>query len=108
MTALKSEEVKNAIASALMRIAPGTAVYKEAVTLPEYPHFFVHLLEVSDDEDRRGRHHLRYSFDLRYRVRSDPSTAIRLEQDIDAAALALMAGLNVIPCGDEKIRINDK
>lgn len=108
MTALKSEEVKNAIASALMRIAPGTAVYKEAVTLPEYPHFFVHLLEVSDDEDRRGRHHLRYSFDLRYRVRSDPSTDIRLEQDIDAAALALMVGLNVIPCGDEKIRIEDK
>lgn len=108
MTELRSDEVKNAIAARLMQVEPSAAVYKEATTTPKYPHFFVHLISISDDEDRKNRHILSYSFDLRYRVASDPSTDLRLESDLDAMALRLMAGLNIIPCNDIKIRCEDK
>lgn len=107
MTELKSEEVKNAVAARLLRIA-SVAVYKEAVTVPLYPHFFVHLVSVTDEEQRKNHHILTYSFDLRYRVASDPSTDLRLEQKLDEMALKLMVGLNIIECNDVKIRIEDK
>lgn len=106
MSELRSEEIKNAIAARLLEIAPN--VYKEASTIPKYPHFFIHLVSVSDDEQRKNHHILTYSLDLRYRVASDPSTDLRLEQKLDETALKLMAGLNIIDCGDVKIRIEDK
>ena len=108
MTELGGDEVKNAVAARLLQIAPGCAVYKEAATIPAYPHFFVHLVSVTDDEGRRNRHLLTYSFDLRYRVASDPSTDLKLEQNLDAMALRLMAGLNIIPCNDVRIRCEEK
>ena len=83
-------------------------MYKEAATSPKYPHFFIHLVSVSDEEQRKNHHILTYSLDLRYRVASDPSTDLRLEQKLDEIALKLMAGLNIIDCGDVKIRIEDK
>lgn len=83
-------------------------MYKEAATSPKYPHFFIHLVSVSDEEQRKNHHILTYSLDLRYRVASDPSTDLRLEQKLDETALKLMAVLNIIDCGDVKIRIEDK
>ena len=106
MSELRSEEIKNAIAARLLEIAPN--VYKEAVTSPKYPHFFIHLVSVTDEEQRKNHHILTYSLDLRYRVASDPSTDLRLEQKLDDIALKLMVGLNIIDCGDVKIRIEDK
>lgn len=108
MSELRSEEIKNAIAARLMAVAPESAVYKMAQANPEYPHFFIHQISVSDEEVRRRHHLLTYSFDLRYRVASDSSTDSRLEQDLDAMALRLFAGLNIIDCTDVKIRIEDK
>ena len=108
MTELKSEEVKNAVAARLLELAPGTSVYKEAVTAPKYPHFFVHQVSLADEEQRKNHHILTYSFDLRYRVASDPSTDLRLEQKLDEMGLRLTAGLNIINCNDIKIRIEDK
>lgn len=106
MSELRSEEIKNAIAARLLEIVPN--VYKEAATSPKYPHFFIHLVSVSDEEQRKNHHILTYSLDLRYRVASDPSTDLRLEQKLDETALKLMAVLNIIDCGDVKIRIEDK
>mgnify|MGYP007069854836 CR=1 FL=1 len=106
MSELRSEEIKNAMAARLLEIAPN--VYKEASTRPKYPHFFIHLVSVSDEEQRKNHHILTYSLDLRYRVASDPSTDLRLEQKLDDIAMKLMAGLNIIDCGDVKIRIEDK
>ena len=108
MTELKSEEVKNAIVSRLLEIAPNVAVYKEAVTVPKYPHFFVHLISVSDEEERKDYHILNYSFDVRYRVASDSSTDLKLEQNLDAMALKLLSEFNIITCGDIKIRLEGK
>lgn len=108
MVELKGEEIKNAVVSQLLKIAPECAVYKEAKTSPSYPHFFVHLIAVSDEEQRKNHHVLCYSFDIRYRTKSDSSTDLKLEQNLDAMALKLSAGLNIIDCGDVKIRCEDK
>lgn len=108
MSVLSSEEIKNALAARLLQGFPGISVYKEAVTVPNYPHFFIHLISGSDDEERKNHHILNHSFDLRYRVASDPSTDLRLEQKLDAVACKLYAGLTIIDCNDVKIRIENK
>lgn len=108
MTRLGEEEIKNAIANKLLEIAPECAIYKEAVSVPLYPHFFVTVISLSDTEDRRKRHILSYQLNVRYRVKSDPSTDLKLEQDLDAMALRLMAGFNIIDCEDMKVKCLNK
>ncbi len=108
MTELKSEDVKQAIVQQLLKIAPDVAVYKEAKTSPEYPHFFVYQINLTDVEERKKYHILSYSMTIRYRVASDPSTDLKLEQDLDSMSLKLMKGFNVINFGDSKIRCTEK
>ena len=108
MSVLREEEIKNAIVARLMEMAPNCEVYKEATTVPVFPHFFVTVIAFTDNEWRKGRHLLSYSFDIRYRVKSDPSTDLKLEQDLDAMAMKLSAWFNVIDCGDVKVRCENK
>ncbi len=108
MTELKSEDVKQAIVQRLLEIAPNVAVYKEAKTAPEYPHFFVYQITLSDVEDRKNHHILNYSMTIRYRVASDPSTDLKLEQNLDNMSLRLMQAFNIIDFGEFKIRCIDK
>lgn len=108
MTELKSEDVKQAIVQRLLEIAPNVSVYKEAKTNPEYPHFFVYQITLTDTEERKGYHILSYSMTVRYRVASDPSTDLKLEQDLDSMSLKLMQGFNIIEFGDSRIRCTDK
>ena len=105
---LKSSDVKNAVAKRLLEIAPAVSVYKEATTKPVFPHFFVYQMEVSDDEERKGFHILSYSMTVRYRVASDPSTDLKLEQDLDEMALKLLRGFNIIDFGQDKVKCVEK
>lgn len=108
MTEIWSEDVKNALTDRIMRIAPGIRIYKEAASAPEYPHFFIHQISVSDTEERRRYHRLSYSFDIRYRAASDSSTVANLQREFDSMALRLFSGLCIIECGDGKIRCEEK
>lgn len=108
MTELNSEDVKQAIVQQLLKIAPNVVVYKEAKTTPEYPHFFVYQITLTDSEERKNHHILTYSMTVRYRVASDPSTDLKLEQDLDSMSLKLMQGFNIIDFGDGKIRCTEK
>ena len=108
MTELKSEDVKQAIVQRLLEIAPNVVVYKEAKTAPEYPHFFVYQINLTDVEERKNYHILSYSMTVRYRVASDPSTDLKLEQDLDSMSLKLMQGFNIIEFGDSRIRCTEK
>ena len=62
ITQIERAAIKNALMARLLELSPNTAVYKEAVTVPKYPHFFIHLISVSDEEDRKNYHLLTYSF----------------------------------------------
>lgn len=105
---IDSEDVKQAIIENLLILFPGVAVYKEAKTTPEYPHFFVYQINLSDTEERKDFHILSYSMEIRYRVASDPSTDLKLEQNLDNMSLKLLQGFTIIDFEDEKIRCTNK
>lgn len=105
---LHSEDVKEAIIKRLLEIAPDIEVYKEATTNVKYPHFFVHQINVTDEEERKDYHLLTYSMDIRYRTVSDPSTDLKLNQNLSSIGLKLLTNFNIIDFNESKIRCNDK
>lgn len=105
---LHSEDIKESITKRLLEIAPDVQVYKEAVTNPKYPHFFIHQISVSDEEERKDYHLLTYSMDIRYRTVSDPSTDLKLNQNLSSMGLKLLTNFNIIDFNESKIRCNDK
>lgn len=105
---LHSEDVKEAIIKRLLEIAPDVEVYKEATTNVKYPHFFVHQINVTDEEERKDYHLLSYSMDIRYRTVSDPSTDLRLNQNLAEMGMKLLVNFNTIDFEDSKIRCKDK
>lgn len=108
MIEIKSDDVKEAVVKKLIEVFPGMAVYKEAVTTPSYPHFFVYQTGVVDTEERSGYHILSYSMDVRYREASDPSTVSKLQQRLDNVGFALLLNFDLLDFNDSLIRCVDK
>lgn len=105
---IDSEDVKQSIVEKLLELFPDVAVYKEAKTNIVYPHFFVYQINLASEEERKGYYLLSYSMEVRYRVASDPSTDLKLEQNLDNMGLKLLQGFNIIDFEDEKIRCKNK
>jgi len=105
---IDSEDVKQAIAQRLLNLFPNVTVYKEAKTNVLYPHFFIYQISITDTEERRDYHILSYSMEIRYRVASDPSTNLKLQQNIDEMSLKLLQNFNIIDFENEKIRVKNK
>lgn len=105
---IDSEDVKQAIVERLLEIFPNANVYKEAKTKILYPHFFVYQVNLADDEERKNYHLLHYQMEIRYRVASDPSTDLKLEQNLDNVGLKLLTSFNIINFENEKVRCKDK
>ena len=105
---IDSEDVKQAVVERLLELFPDTAVYKEAKTNILYPHFFVYQMNLSAQEERKDYFNLSYPIDVRYRVASDPSTDLKLEQNLDNMALRLLQDFNIINFENEKIRCANK
>lgn len=108
MFEIDSEDIKQSIVEKLLEIAPDVAVYKEAKTRIIFPHFFVYQVSLMDEEERRGVHFLTYNIDVRYRVVDDPSTDLKLQQDLDSMILTLSSKFNIINFEDSKVRCSDK
>lgn len=108
MISVTGELIKQSIISELLRMFPEVSVYKEAKTSLSYPHFFIYQISLSDEQERKNYHILTYSMDLRYRVASDPSTDLKLQQNLDSVALKLLNSFNIISCRNEFIRCENK
>lgn len=108
MTEITSEDIKEAIGKKLLSVAPSVAVYKESISNPKYPHFFIHQINLSDEEERKDYHILTYNIDIRYRTVSDPSTDLNLEQNLDNMGFRLLRNFNIINLNDEKIKCEEK
>lgn len=108
MISITGELIKQSIISELLRMFPEVSVYKEAKTSLSYPHFFIYQISLSDEQERKNYHILTYSMNLRYRVASDPSTDLKLQQNLDSVALKLLNSFNIISCRNEFIRCENK
>ena len=108
MVLITGEVVKNSVVKELINQFPDITIYKEAITNPIYPHFFVNQVALISSEERKGRFDLSYSMNVRYHTVSDPSTDLRLQQNLDDMTLKLMHSFNIIGIGDELIRCVDK
>ena len=108
MIELTGENVKQAIVQQLLKTFPNIKVYKEAITTPQYPHFFVYQISVADTEERKKYHLMSYAMDVRYRVKPDSSTDLKLEQNLDDMGMKLLQNFNIIDFADEKIRVKEK
>ena len=105
---IDSEDVKQAVTQRLLELFPNITVYKEAKTNVVYPHFFVYQINLSNEEERKDYFLLHYSMEIRYRVASDSSTDLKLEQNLDNMGLKLLQGFNIIDFEDEKVRCKGK
>lgn len=105
---IDSEDVKQAIVQKLLELFPDINVYKEAKTNIVYPHFFVYQINLSSEEERKDYFLLFYSMEIRYRLASDSSTDLKLEQNLDNMGLKLLQSFNIIDFEEEKIRCKDK
>lgn len=108
MLEIDSEDIKQCIVEQLLKIAPDVTVYKEAKSKLQYPHFFIYQVDVIDEEERKNVHFITYSIDVRYRVVDDPSTDLKLQQNLDSMTLTLLSKFNIINFEDSKVRCLDK
>jgi len=98
-TEIISESVKAGAAIALMNAFPGIAVYREQMTEPEFPHFFIDQLTVAASEERKRKWWLRYLMTIRYREASDTALIRDIQSRLDATGLAMLARLETISLG---------
>lgn len=105
---IDSEDIKQAISQRLLELFPDIAVYKEAKTNIVFPHFFLYQINVSDQEQGKNYHLLSYSMEIRYRTTSDPSTDLKLQQNLDSMSLKLLQGFNIIDFENKKIKCTEK
>lgn len=100
--------VKNAIANELIRLLPGVAIYKEAISKPTFPHFFIYQVSLTNTEERNDVFILEYLLNVRYRVASDPSTELQLQEELDSVAIILLEGFDTVKIEDSYIRFKNK
>lgn len=103
-----SEDVKEAISNKLLRTFPKVDVYKEAVSDETYPNFFITLIEIGVEVQRKNWQILTYAFDVRYRNVNDPTTDSKLQENLDKIGFVLLQVFDIIPFESSKIRIHDK
>lgn len=97
---ITGELIKNLIGAKLLELFPDVTVYKEAVTNPVYPHFFIYQVEMSCEKERKNRFILDYIYNIRYRVASDPTTDLKLQQKLDTVSIILLENFDYLKTND--------
>lgn len=105
---ITSEVIKNTVVKRLIEVYPNIVTYKEAITSPIYPNFFVNLLQVNCEEQRKGKFILSFNFEIRYRHIADPTTDLKIQQDLDDVGIKLMSAFHFIMLNDLVIKCEDK
>ena len=100
------ESVKTGLSVEILKKFPGIEVYKEFISKPTFPHFFIYQLTLDVRQERRNYWWLHYLMSLRYRVAAETIIARDLQAQLDATALSLMA-INKIYLSDMPIRVRE-
>lgn len=104
---ISGETIKNAIFEKLLEIFPNVYVYKEQITTPNFPNFFILQLTVNSDEDRKDKYFNTYLIDLRYRQTADITTELKLEQKLDDIGNDLIINFKNIMLDGRPIKIQE-
>lgn len=101
------ETIKNAILGKLLELFPNVSVYKEQMTTPDFPHFFILQLNTSSVEDRKDKYFITYLMNIRYREVADVATEAKIEQKLDDIGNELIINFTDVQIGEKPYKIRE-
>lgn len=87
------DTVLNAIYKQLQKLYPEYTVYKNLISNPEYPNFFINQISVIPIPDTKNFWWLDYLFAIEYRHAEDLTVAMNLEETLDEVGFNLNENL---------------
>lgn len=87
------DTVLNAIYKQLQKLYPEYTVYKNLISNPEYPNFFINQISVIPIPDTKIFWWLDYLFAIEYRHAEDLTVAMNLEETLDEVGFNLNENL---------------
>ncbi len=87
------DTVLNAIYKQLQKLYPEYTVYKNLISNPEYPDFFINQISVIPIPDTKNFWWLDYLFAIEYRHAEDLTIAMNLEEKLDEVGFNLNENL---------------
>jgi hypothetical protein len=87
------DTVLNAIYKQLQKLYPEYTVYKNLISNPEYPNFFINKISVIPIPDTKNFWWLDYLFAIEYRHAEDLTIAMNLEEKLDEVGFNLNENL---------------
>lgn len=90
---IQYDTVLNAILNQLKKIYPDYKVYKNIISSPKYPNFFVNQIYAIPVPDTKNFWWLDYLFAIEYRQSEDLKVAMNLEETLDEVAFNLNKNL---------------
>nr|DAZ69201.1 MAG TPA: tail completion protein [Caudoviricetes sp.] len=87
------DTVLNAIYKQLQKLYPEYTVYKNLISNPEYPDFFINQISVVPIPDTKNFWWLDYLFAIEYRHAEDLTIAMNLEETLDEVGFNLNENL---------------
>lgn len=87
------DTVLNAIYKQLQKLYPEYTVYKNLISNPEYPNFFINQISVIPIPDTKNFWWLDYLFAIEYRHAEDLTIAMNLEETLDEVGFNLNENL---------------
>lgn len=87
------DTVLNAIYKQLQKLYPEYTVYKNLISNPEYPNFFINQISVIPIPDTKNFWWLDYLFSIEYRHAEDLTIAMNLEETLDEVGFNLNENL---------------
>lgn len=87
------DTVLNAIYKQLQKLYPEYTVYKNLISNPDYPNFFINQISVIPIPDTKNFWWLDYLFAIEYRHAEDLTIAMNLEETLDEVGFNLNENL---------------
>ena len=91
---ITGDTVKSAVGKQIKKIFPDAIWYKDSITNPKYPNFYVNQVQLLASPDRRNRWFLQYLFSVEYRINKDPSSEANINTKLDDVGLKLLYGMD--------------
>jgi hypothetical protein len=103
---IKGETIRLGVFARLSELFPEAAIYDEAVTDAEYPHFYIYVPNAGLYEDNFGRRFLDFRVSVTYREAMRPETARDIQSRLDELGLTLLEKFDWFERGGKRFRLS--